>query len=84
MRQVFQSKTGAEQFCADRGWSLGRLQGRSPRGIICSPEFDIQKWRNLRPDDRKALDGLMISAGRDGPWTVLIGEEHVTRHIRAA
>jgi hypothetical protein len=84
MRQVFQSESDLERFCVDQGWSLGRLQGQSPRGVICSPKYDIQKWRNLRPDDRRALDGVVIRAGRSGPWTLLIGEEHVARHLRAA
>ncbi len=82
MDLTFEHMQDAERFCSQRGWSLGRLQRGSPRGIICSPDFDIQKWRNLRQADRKGLDGLMLTAGYGGPWTILIGPEHVQNHLK--
>lgn len=84
MRHIFEARADAERFCEEQGWSLGRLQGPSPRGIICSPQFDIQKWRNLRRSDREGLDGVMVAYGRGGPFAVLIGREHVQSRLRAA
>ncbi|EKN01089.1 hypothetical protein MXAZACID_02249 [Acidocella sp. MX-AZ02] len=43
-------------WCIYHGMSVGRLQRDEPRGILFG-DFDIQKWRNLRPAERAALHG---------------------------
>lgn len=65
----------AEQFLKDMGYSVGRMQGTDPRGIL-KGDFDIQKWRNLRDDDIAALHGRMTGDMRNGP--VHINIEHAT------
>ncbi|MEQ8395020.1 hypothetical protein [Thalassobaculum sp.] len=67
----FAAVRAAEAYCRERGWSVGRMQARSPRGVICRPNIDIQKWRNLRPNDRAALDAVMVG-DRQGPVEIRI------------
>lgn len=66
---VFEACRAAEEWCAGKGFSVGRMQGRAPRGLLRG-DFDVQKWRNLRPDERAALDGEMVGSMRNGPVTV--------------
>jgi hypothetical protein len=40
------------------GFSIGRTQRGSPRGLLLG-EYDIQKWRNLRPNEREVLHGKL-------------------------
>jgi hypothetical protein len=44
-------------------------------------DFDIQKWRNLRPDDRDSLDGHMCRHGPSGSATSVT--IHSADHIPA-
>jgi hypothetical protein len=57
---TFATEVEALAWLKARGFSVGRMQAGSPRGILFG-DFDIQKWRNLRPADRAELHGLMIS-----------------------
>jgi hypothetical protein len=57
-RRVFASRVEAETYLAERGFSVGRMQGPDPRGILLGA-CDIQKWRNLSRADRMALHGTM-------------------------
>ncbi|WP_185961250.1 hypothetical protein [Telmatospirillum sp. J64-1] len=59
----FGAMWAAERWLAENGYSVGHSEKGSPRGIL-KGDYDIQKWRNLRPQDRAALDGEMIG-GRD-------------------
>ena len=59
----------AEKWLADRGFSVGRMQGKDPRGILYG-DFDIQKWRNLSAEQRCFLDGWMVGDMRNGPVLV--------------
>lgn len=59
---VFTAMNAAKAWLASMGFSVGRLQARSPSGILFGA-YDISKWRNLSPADRAALHGQMI-AGR--------------------
>lgn len=61
----------AEAWLAINGYSVGRGQRGARRGILYG-DFDIQKWRNLRPADIAALDGWMSGDGRLGPVTVTL------------
>lgn len=67
----FAACRAAEQWCAVRGLSVGRMQAGSPRGLLRG-NYDIQKWRNLDRDDRRALHGLMTGSMRTGPITVRV------------
>ncbi len=63
----------ATAFLVEHGFSVGRMQARSPRGILFG-DFDIQKWRNLSRTEREELHGEMIG-GRGGPVSVFIFED---------
>lgn len=69
---VFAALNTVEDFLAAHGFSFGKNQRGEPTGILYG-DFDIQKWRNLRANERKALHGI-IEAGdhRNGPVTVTI------------
>lgn len=66
----FADEHAAEHWLAEHGYSVGRGQRGSPRGILFG-DFDIQKWRNLRTWERAGLDGQMVG-GRGGPVTITI------------
>lgn len=68
---VFDALRAAEAWCAARGISVGRTDGRNPSGLLYG-DFDIQKWHNLRAKERAALDGLLTGDKRHGPVTVSI------------
>lgn len=40
------------------GFSVGRRQRGSPAGVLFG-SYDIQKWRNLRKDERETLHGTL-------------------------
>ena len=72
-RQTFRNETAAEQYLAERSFSVGRRQGGAERGILLG-SFDIQKWRNLTRSDRAELHGVLQRTGfdRDAPAVVTI------------
>lgn len=72
-RRVFATRVEAEAYLAERGFSVGRMQGPARRGIMLG-DWDIQKWRNLRTTDRAALHGDMLRLNSDahGPVAVTI------------
>lgn len=55
----FNSENDAINTLQRNGWSVGRMQGDSPRGIK-SDNYDIMKWRNLSTEDKEILDGILI------------------------
>jgi len=59
---AFSAMRAATDWLGSMGFSVGRMQARSPQGILFG-DFDIQKWRNLNPAQRAVLHGQMI-AGR--------------------
>lgn len=67
----FAACRAAEAFLDKHGFSYGRLQRGSPRGILTG-KFDIQKWRNLNAADRAALDGVITGDMLHGPVIVEI------------
>lgn len=68
---LWEAANAAEAWLVRGGYSVGRGQRGAPRGILRG-DFDIQKWRNLRPHERKALDGVMTGDGRHGPIVVTL------------
>lgn len=67
---AFAAVKAAERWLEERGYSVGIMQAHGPRGIL-KGDYDIQKWRNLRPRERSVLDGQMVG-GRGGPVMVTI------------
>lgn len=67
----FEAMHRAEQFLTAAGFSIGRMQGPAPRGILFGA-YDIAKWRNLNAGQRDALHGEMTGSMRNGPVTVRI------------
>jgi len=57
---TFATEADAVAWLAIKGFSVGRMQAGSPRGILHG-DFEIMKWRNLRPVDRAMLHGMLIS-----------------------
>jgi hypothetical protein len=70
----FKACEAAERWLSERGFSVGRMQGHSPRGILHG-DFDIQKWRNLRKDELSALHGRMWGSMRHGPVYIEISDD---------
>lgn len=79
--RTFASRVEAEAYLAECGFSVGRMQALSPRGILLG-KVDIRKWRNLSRADRAELHGFMQRGPEVGsPVTVTIyadapGEAH--------
>ncbi|MBN9078550.1 MAG: hypothetical protein BGN87_00295 [Rhizobiales bacterium 65-79] len=65
----FAAERRAVAFLEERGFSVGRMQHREPRGILLG-NFDIQKWHNLSAADRAGLHGVMTGDMRNGPVVV--------------
>jgi hypothetical protein len=61
----------AERWCAENGYSVGRMERGAPRGLLRG-DYDIQKWRNLRKAERDALAGTMSGDMRNGPVVVTL------------
>lgn len=68
----------AEAWLRERGFSVGRMQGPAPRGILRG-DVDIQKWRNLSAGERRALDGRMTGNMRNGPVCIEISDEVISQ-----
>lgn len=65
----FAASNAAERFLSDIGFSVGRTERGSPRGILFG-DYDIAKWHNLSRSEREALHGVLTGDGRNGPITV--------------
>lgn len=62
----------ADAALRECGFSVGRMQAHSPRGILFG-DFDIQKWRNLDLADREALHGQVTHLAYFGTEQQLYG-----------
>lgn len=60
-----------------RGFSIGSLQRDDPRGIMPA-NYDVAKWRNLSPADRRELHGVMTFVGSPRKPTAIIVTWRVT------
>jgi hypothetical protein len=67
----FVAESRAVAALEDCGFSVGHMQAHAPRGIPFGC-YDIQKWKNLNAEHRRALHGLMNGDYRNGPVTVEI------------
>ncbi|WP_062117237.1 hypothetical protein [Collimonas pratensis] len=67
----FEAMGLAQSFLEDRGFSVGRMQRDSPRGLIFG-QFDISKWRNMDEIEIQALHGRMTGDMRNDPVTIVI------------
>lgn len=70
----FEAVHAAEAFLSSAGFSVGRMERGSPRGVMFG-DYDIQKWRNLDAQDRAELHGEMLAptgSSRNGPIKVVI------------
>jgi hypothetical protein len=57
--ESFITEDEAIKYLQNNGYSIGRTQGYSPKGIKYG-KVDIQKWRNLDEDDILKLDGVLL------------------------
>jgi hypothetical protein len=67
----FTASSRAVAMLEDCGFSVGRMQAHAPRGILFGL-YDIQKWKNLNGEHRRALHGVMNGDYRNGPVVVEI------------
>lgn len=71
---TFGALNEAQKFCSTLGIAVGSLCRDKPIGLLVG-EADIDKWRNLTPEDVRQLDGVLIADDgnfRDGPVTLLL------------
>ena len=61
MRRAFATDADAIAWLEPLGFSVGRQQAHAPRGVLFG-DYDIQKWRNLRPDDVDDLHGTLVNS----------------------
>ena len=83
MKKIFDTLGGnfeacreAEEWCEERGISVGAMERGQPRGLLRG-QFHIAKWHNLSGPERRELDGTMTGDMRHGPVTIELqgGEE---------
>ena len=74
----FEAMNAAERWLAERGISVGHMQGPEPRGLLFG-DYQIAKWRNLTAKERAVLHGRM-TGGRAGPVTIELKDAAVTEH----
>jgi hypothetical protein len=71
----FEACREAEEWCEERGISVGAPERTQPRGLTrewCA----LGKWSNLSGPERRSLDGKMTGDMRHGPVTIeLKGDE---------
>jgi hypothetical protein len=70
----FQAVAAAEDWCRERGISVGSMERGNPRGLLRG-DFAIAKWRNLSVQERIDLDGAMTGDMRNGPVIIRIKGE---------
>ena len=63
----------AEEFCRERGFSVGSMQRDEPIGIARG-DFYIAKWYNLSAQDKTRLDGVIVGEKRNGPVVVIFAK----------
>lgn len=71
----FEACRNAEEWCEDRGISVGQMERTQPRGLSADPCY-ISKWSQLYGPERRSLHGKMTGDMRHGPVTIeLKGDE---------
>ncbi len=60
VKGTFQSLYTAQGWCTENGYSYGSLCGNSPVALW-KGDCDIAKWKNLSQQDKKEMDGVMLS-----------------------
>ena len=54
----FAASRAAEAWCAQNGYSVGRMEEHRARGVK-KGRYDIQKWTDLRQADKDTLEGRL-------------------------
>jgi hypothetical protein len=70
---TFASVSEAERRLREMGYTIGSMCSSEPIGFACNEKYDyIAKWRNIAPDERKKVDGVMISTDwREGSVEII-------------
>lgn len=68
---AFEANDLACRALEEAGFSIGRMEHRSPRGLLFG-SYDIQKWRNLNAQHRRDLHGALVGDMRNGPVKALL------------
>lgn len=76
MKKVFDTIGGnfeacreAEEWCSERGISVGAMEREKPRALLNEP-CCIGKWSKLSGPERRQMDGTMTGDMRHGPVTI--------------
>lgn len=73
-RGSFSAYHDAEQWCKDRGYSVGSMQRGAPT-LIYYGDCDVAKYRNISASERRSAIGKIVGVAgrfRDGPVTIEI------------
>jgi hypothetical protein len=65
----FEACREAEEWCEERGISVGAVERGQPRGLIVEPCY-LGKWSKLSGPERRQLHGTMTGDMRHGPVTI--------------
>jgi hypothetical protein len=72
--KVFDSRTLAETWLKENGYSVGRMSRDNPIGVY-KGDADIAKWHNLSKSDKAMLDGVITSMDWRTDAKVILFEE---------
>ncbi|SNT16196.1 hypothetical protein SAMN06295912_15031 [Sphingomonas laterariae] len=67
----FVALRSAERLLASAGFSLASGCRAQPTGLMFG-DWEIAKWRNLSPQERDALHGVMTGDRRNGPLKITL------------
>ncbi len=71
----FEASRDAEEWCEERGISVGQMEREKPRALFHEP-CHVGKWSSLSGPERRQMHGKMTGDMRHGPVTIeLNGEE---------
>ena len=63
---VFQALYAAQEWCVHNSISYGSLCGDQPVALMYG-DYNIAKWKNLTPKEKRTVDGKMTGDMRNGP-----------------
>ena len=76
MKKVFDTLGGnfddcraAEEWCEERGISVGTMERRQPRALF-HEDCHVGKWSSLSGPERRQMHGTMTGDMRHGPVTI--------------
>jgi hypothetical protein len=62
----FEASRDAEEWCNERGISVGQMEREKPRALF-REDCHVGKWSSLSGPERRQMDGTMTGDMRHGP-----------------